>query len=133
MQINWKEIDMKKVGSKLAYVRESKEQKQYEFIKGSNIDFRRYSKYERGLNKPKNKEKDFLELLSKHKINIQWLLYDDNAPIYIAKQPNKHNPKEELCSGKIVIISKNGSCLLEFNNKPLSYKEKILNFLDFPI
>jgi transcriptional regulator with XRE-family HTH domain len=130
MEINWDEIDMEKVGNKLATIRESKNQTQNQFIEGCNMDYRRYSKYETGLHKPRNNEENFFKLLSKHNIDSGWLLYDDNIQIVKKNQKNDNETSETNFSLYLKIKRKNGIEVMNIKNKPLKYLEKVRKYLE---
>ena len=129
MEINWSVIDMKKVGSKLAYIRESKEQTQDEFIEGCDIQYRQYSKYENGLQKPKYHEENFFKLLDKHNIDLTWLLYDNG----VYKQPKNDDSIEEKVSLYLEIKTKNGTETINIKDKPLEYLKKIQKYIELTV
>ena len=120
MGIKWDEIDMKKVGNKLVLFRESKGLTQEQFIEGCDIQYRQYSKYENGLQKPIVNEENFLKLLSKHDIDHDWLLYNGEL-------------LEEKVSFYLEIRTKNGVEILDVRNKPLSFLDKIRKYMELTV
>lgn len=132
MEIDWREIDMKKVGNKLLYIRESKEQTQEEFIEGCDIQYRQYSKYENGIQKPTYYEENFFKLLSKHDIDIEWLLYEDDEIDHL-EQLNNGNSIEETVSLYLEIKTENGTEIINIKNKPLKYLDKIKKYIELTV
>jgi transcriptional regulator with XRE-family HTH domain len=120
MEINWSEIDMKKVGNRLAFIRESKGLTQDQFIEGCNIQYRQYSKYENGLQKPIVNEENFFKLLSKHKIDVEWLISNDEL-------------LEERVSFYLEIRTKNGVEILNIRDKPLEFLDKVKKYIELTI
>jgi transcriptional regulator with XRE-family HTH domain len=133
MELNWSEIDMRKVGNKLFYIRESKEQTQDEFIEGCSITRRQYSKYENGLQKPRYQEENFLKLLFKHGIDVEWLLYEDDVEIDHIENLNNDTPIEETVSLYLEIKTKSGVEILNIKNKPLKYLDKIKKYIELTV
>ena len=133
MEINWNVIDMKKVGSKLACIRESKEQTQDEFIEGCDIQYRQYSKYENGLQKPKYHEENFFKLLDKHNIDLTWLLYDNGDCNKEKEQLENDDSIEETVSFYLEIKTKNGTEIINIKDKPLKYLEKIQKYVELSV
>lgn len=130
MEINWSVVDMEQVGNKLAMIRESKKQTQDEFIEGCDIQYRQYSKYENGLQKPKYHEENFFKLLSKHDIDFTWLLYDSEP---YTKQPKDDESLEESVTLYLKIKTKNGVEIFNVEDKPLKYLEKIGKYIDLTV
>jgi transcriptional regulator with XRE-family HTH domain len=116
MNINWEKVDMKKVGEKLYSIRKSKNLSQNEFIKDCNIQYRQYSKYENGKQKPKTNIENFFKLLSKHDINVEWLLYNKNVSQITT----------DTASLYLEVKTKNARFKISFDNKTKEYLDKVL-------
>jgi len=131
MLVNWKEINMKKVGEKLALVRKSKNQTQREFIKDCDIEYRQYSKYETGKQKPIYNEKGFFKLVAKHNINLDWLLHNNHI-----NHPEQNQKHEVTVSMIFVVKDANGEIKqkISFQDESVDYYEKVKKtLLQIPI